>query len=669
MPKKQKKVVKKSRGSFALRMFVICSVVFSGFFLIGARLFYLQVLNSKEYRKDAEKQYTSKNNIKAKRGRIITNDGETLAYDNELHKIILDPTLLDEDEKIETVLTTFKKFIPKINTIQLKKEIEKNRAKNRRSQELKEVVNYSVYKELSNILAKKISRYSGAVSFQKYYERKYIQNNVFEEMIGFLNVENKGVYGIEKYYDEYLQGTDGYTEGFRNGNRKAFTSIETEKRKKIIEPTVNGNNVVLTVDSILQYALDEAIQKAFNKYEAETAMGILIEVDTGKILAMSSYPKAKNRSEIKNRPIIDFFEPGSIFKPITIAMGLESGVITEYSTVFSEGKIKVADRTIRDHDKTTLGVLSLEKLIANSGNVGMVKIGQMIDDEKFYKYLLDIGFGSKTGVDIFSESAPKLFSSKDLKPLKKANISFGQAISMTQIQMLMALNTVINDGYVLKPYIVDRVEDSEGNIVKQNSPVVVKKIFSDKVSKVNRKLMEAVVLDGTGRGIKIPGYKIGGKTGTAQKAGAKGYEYGKYFSSFYSFFPVDKPKYGILVTINEPKGSSYGAVVALPAVREVLEKLIKHRGINPQGLEVEKEKKIEEIRPLEIKKSVERIKREFENSLMPDLTGLSMREVLIALPTKKYKNYKLKGSGKVVSQFPKHGTILSSNTEIIINFE
>ena len=160
----------------------------------------------------------------------------------------------------------------------------------------------------------------------------------------------------------------------------------------------------------------------------------------------------------------------------------------------------------------------------------------------FHKYLADIGLGAKTGVDTYSETTKGLLKLRDLTEVKKSNISFGQGISMTQLQMLMALNTVVNNGKLMKPYLVDRIEDSNGNIVEQNKPIVIKKVFSDEVSKLNRRYMEAVVTRGTGRNAYIPGYRIGGKTGTAQKSGVGGYTKGKYFSSFFAFFPADKPK-------------------------------------------------------------------------------------------------------------------------------
>ena len=482
-------------------------------------------------------------------------------------------------------------------------------------------------------------------------------------MIGFLDSEGKGAYGIEKFYDEALTGTDGVVEGMRNpGN---FLTVDAIKNKKSVS-VQNGNNIILTIDSILQDTMDAELKRAFEKYSAASTMGILMEVETGRILAMSSYPKASNNAEVKNRPITDMFEPGSIFKPVTVAMGLDTGVITPNSTLYSAGHIKVYDRIIKDSSEAPKGTKTIEDLVAYSGNVGMVVIGSRIDAKVFHNYLDRVGMGKKTGIDTFAEMSPKLLSLKDLTAVRKSNVSFGQGIAMTQIQMITSINAVVNNGKLMKPYLVDRLEDDRGNIVKQNSPVVVRKIFEDDTSRRIRKYMEAVVTKGTGKGAQIKGYRIGGKTGTAQKPGVKGYEGRKYFSSFIAFFPVDNPKYIVLISINEPRtgGKHYGGEVALPSVRNVLEKLIKYMGISPEGnIEESRKEKAVEQKPM---KDLKKLLNEFNNNKMPDLTGLSLREIISIYPQIKFPKYKITGNGSVVEQYPSPGTKLDKNSEVRI---
>ncbi|RRD39936.1 peptidoglycan glycosyltransferase [Leptotrichia sp. OH3620_COT-345] len=653
----------KTWNSFRFRLMILVIFIISGFVWIIVNLFYIQIIRGNEWQKTGELQYKSEFTVKSKRGRIITGDGEVLAYDGETYDIVLDPTLVDP-ENIDKLTELLKKSIPSFDVSKVKNDILEKRKQNKKYLKLDYVLGYNEKKDILDILSKDKSLKSG-VFFETNYIRNYIKNRAFQETIGYLDVENKGIYGIEKTYNDQLTGVDGVIEGFRIPRK--FTTISALKDTKEVVLAKNGNNIFLTLDSVLQYTLDDELRKTYEQYSAVSAMGILMEVETGKILAMSSYPKARNNAEVKNRPITDLFEPGSIFKPITVAAGMQAGVINQNSIIESSGNIKVADRVIKDHDSSTTGSLNLESLIAKSGNVGMVKIAQMMKNKDFYSYLEKVGLGKKTGIDTFSETTQKLLPLKEMTEVKKSNISFGQGIAMTQIQMLMALNTVINHGKLIKPYLVDHIEDEEGNIVLQNSPVVLENVFSEEISKLNRYYMEAVVTKGTGRGAQVQGYRIGGKTGTAQKSGARGYEAGKYFSSFFAFFPVENPKYAILITINEPQGAYYGAAVALPSAKQVLEKLIKYKGINPQGVIVEK--KQQSMITLTAKNDLKKIAEEFGKDIMPNLGGISLRELLSVYPQEKFPKYKISGSGKVKEQLPLAGAKLTKDTEIKIVLE
>lgn len=648
-------------SAFKLRMAIISAGVVLAFFGIFLRLFFLQVVKGEEYKKTGEEQYRSNYTIPAKRGRIISNDGEILAFDGEDYVITLDPTLV-KDENIDKLMDLFKKNLPDLDTDKVKRDIILK--KNSKSKYLK--VNYKLgYNERKAIEDElDAAKYlSSGVFFEPSFSRNYIKNEIFQEMIGFLDSEGKGAYGIEKFYNEELTGTDGVVEGMKNpGN---FLTVDAIKNKKSVS-VQNGNNIILTIDSILQDTMDAELKRAFEKYSAASTMGILMEVETGRILAMSSYPKASNNAEVKNRPITDMFEPGSIFKPVTVAMGLDTGVITPNSTLYSAGYIKVYDRIIKDSSEAPKGTKTIEDLVAYSGNVGMVVIGSRIDAKVFHNYLDRVGMGKKTGIDTFAEMSPKLLSLKDLTAVRKSNVSFGQGIAMTQIQMITSINAVVNNGKLMKPYLVDRLEDDRGNIIKQNSPVVVRKVFEDDTSRRVRQYMEAVVTKGTGKGVQIKGYRIGGKTGTAQKSGLKGYDNRKYFSSFIAFFPVDNPKYIILISINEPKvgGKHHGSEVALPSVRNVLEKLIKYMGISPEGnIEESRKEKAVEQKPM---KDLKKLLNEFNNNKMPDLTGLSLREIISIYPQIKFPKYKITGNGSVVEQYPSPGTKLDKNSEVRI---
>ena len=664
-------------NTFNGRFVLIFLFTIIGFAALIGRVYYLQTKGGQKIREDSEKKYSYKTYRKAKRGKISTSDGQILAYDNEDYFVILDPTLIDE-ESIDTLLDMLKRYIESLDIQKYKLEYLEKKKAGRQYLKIDDKISYRTKIEIESEIdndkneaikqkKEKYKRRFKGIVFETVFTRNYVQSEAFQETLGFVNNENKGVYGIEKYYDEQLAGEMGVEPRLRIP--KPFLEIVKVKNKNEAKPAVEGQNLVLTLDSVMQYNLDDELQKAYIEHSATSTMGILIEVETGKILAMSSYPKAEDKSTIKNRTIVDFFEPGSIFKPITVAIGLDTKVINENTKIYSPGFIRVYDRIIRDHDSSTIGNLGLADIIAHSGNVAMVKIQEKIDKNTFYRYLIDIGLGGKTNVDTYFEATQKLREFKTLKDeVRRANISFGQGIAVTQIQMITALNTVINNGKLIKPYLVDRIEDNKGNIIKQNNPVMIRKVFSDEASRLNRRYMEASVNRGTSGGAYIPGYRVGGKTGTAQKAEKGGYG-NRHISSFFAFFPADKPKYAILITISEPKGGKYyGAQVALPSVRRVLEKLIEYKRIKPNG-KVKTPEKITEVVQQEKKKDLGKIKQDFDKNIMPDLTGISLREFLSIYPQGKFAQYEITGSGAVVSQFPEKGTKLDKHTKIQIMLE
>jgi len=664
-------------NTFNGRFVLIFLFTIIGFAALIGRVYYLQTKGGQKIREDSEKKYSYKTYKKAKRGKISTNDGQILAYDNEDYFVILDPTLIDE-ESIDTLLDMLKRYIESLDIQKYKLEYLEKKKAGRQYLKIDDKISYRTKIEIESEIdndkneaikqkKEKYKRRFKGIVFETIFTRNYVQSEAFQETLGFVNNENKGVYGIEKYYDEQLAGEMGVEPRLRIP--KPFLEIVKVKNKNEAKPAVEGQNLVLTLDSVMQYNLDDELQKAYIEHSATSTMGILIEVETGKILAMSSYPKAEDKSTIKNRTIVDFFEPGSIFKPITVAIGLDTKVINENTKIYSPGFIRVYDRIIRDHDSSTIGNLGLADIIAHSGNVAMVKIQEKIDKNTFYRYLIDIGLGGKTNVDTYFEATQKLREFKTLKDeVRRANISFGQGIAVTQIQMITALNTVINNGKLIKPYLVDRIEDNKGNIIKQNNPVMIRKVFSDEASRLNRRYMEASVNRGTSGGAYIPGYRVGGKTGTAQKAEKGGYG-NRHISSFFAFFPADNPKYAILITISEPKGGKYyGAQVALPSVRRVLEKLIEYKRIKPNG-KVKTPEKITEVVQQEKKKDLGKIKQDFDKNIMPDLTGISLREFLSIYPQGKFAQYEITGSGAVVSQFPEKGTKLDKHTKIQIMLE
>ena len=650
------------RYSFKKRLLFLVFSVLALFIILMMRLFYLQVIQGGKWKEEWDRQYKSELVEKAKRGKIYSSDGEILAFDVETYEVVLDPTIIKE-ENIDEIIGIIKKNIPNADLKSLKQNILQKKKDKKRYLKIDDKISYIQKRSILDDLGKKKYLKLG-VFFESFSIRNYTKNDVFKEVVGFQNSENEGLYGVEKYYNDLLKGKDGVVEIFKSPHGIFnLTSVSSGKEAKT--SSENGGNVILTIDSVVQYTLDAELKKAYEQFSAESTSGVVLETETGKVLAMASYPKGQDNSQVKNRPITDLFEPGSIFKPLIVGMALQEKAISENEIITSNGWIKIADRTIKDHDSSTTGALTLDKVIANSSNVAMVKIAQKVDKKVFYSYLEKMRLNKKTGVDTYSEATPRMFTIDKFTEVRRANVSFGQGINMTQLQMIGALNSLVNNGKYMRPYVVDSIVNEAGETIKKNSPFQESVIFSPEVSLKVRLLMEEVVTKGTGKGAIIEGYRIGGKTGTAQKAGINGYEQGKYFSSFFGFFPVDKPKYTILVTINEPKGQYYGAQVALPSVKAIIEKMIKYKGINPEGVtttQVDQAKKNIQTEQRDLNK----INQEFMSGIMPNLKGLSLRELLSVYPISLYPNYEFVGSGRVSEQSTLQGSKLSKNTKIRI---
>lgn len=631
-----------------------------------------QIFDSKNEReKLANIRYEIKE-VYAKRGSIISDDGHKLAFDIEKYNVILDPFNI-KDDMIQRVSEILSKYVNK-NSIELQENIKKYKSNKKRYMNLKTELDYISKTKLEEEIAKFKSEkkdHNKWLVCQVISERYGLEGQEFESIIGYVNKEKQAVYGVEKFYDDILKGKAGkarvYIPSAESNKEYTLQSIIGDQ---VIENAEKGYDVHLTIDSIMQYTVDEILKETYENFSAEAVMGILMETDTGKIIAIDSYPKSTGNHDIKNRPITDLFEPGSIFKPITVSAAIEENLINENTVIHSDGFIRVKDRVIHDHDNTTKGSLSIAQIIAHSGNVAMVKIAQLMNGETFYNYLKNFGLSEKTGIDSSYEFSGKLFPLKSFTEVRKSNVAFGQGISMTQIQMLTSLNSTINGGYLLKPFLVDKITDEKGNLIKQNERVVIHRPISENTSAQIRRMLEKVVTTGTGKQIAIDGYRIGGKTGTAQKAGERGYEKGKYFSSFFAFLPADKPKYSILITVNEPKGAYYGAAVALPPAKKIIEKLIKYKGMLPENIPVVETEEIkDEVKQNILKPSIKNVNESLKNNIMPNLLGLSIKEVVGLNMQSKYHKIKIKGRGMVVSQNIPAGNPLTQDSIIILELK
>jgi len=435
-------------------------------------------------------------------------------------------------------------------------------------------------------------------------------------------------------------------------------------------------DLVLTIDKDIQYKAQEALKSAVVRTKAKSGHCIVLNPETGEVLAMAVFPLFNPNIfwkyqpyQWRNRAITDSYEPGSTIKTFLLAAALDSRVVSPRTTFYCEqGEFRVANHII--HDTKGYGTLNVSDIVVFSSNIGAVKIGQILGYEKFSSYLKKFGFGSKTEIDLGGERTGFIRPAKQAKEIDRANLFFGQGMTATSLQLAVAMAAIANGGKLMRPFVVKTVKDQSGRVVKEVKPHEIRRVISPETSRKVVRILEGVVSeDGTGPLAAISGYRAAGKTGTSQKVDprTKSYSEKDYVAIFVGFVPADNPKMVILVTVDEPKGNPYGGLVAAPAFQEVGAWALNYLRITPQFrlAKVEKEPKAQEteITRLDLKPKT----RLEEADLLPDFKGQSMREVLVggrALGL----NVILEGTGLAVQQTPRPGSSLKKVDKVKVSF-
>jgi len=653
-------ILKKSRGMelFNQRayLFTFTMILFFGAF--GLRLGHIQLTKHKKFTNLAKQQSYGKYYLNGKRGQILDSTGKELAYDVDVYKVIIDPkrfyTLKEKDEIVGE--------LKKIQTFAVKDFKTKLKAgynKNKRYIKIMNKVDEVGKNKIDRIISKyKIT--ANEIYFEHSTERKYFSYNELAPIIGFMGAYSGeerrriGAYGIERYYDKYLKSNkiekNGYYTNFRN-----LLLPSDKKNNDFLEK--DGNNVQLTIDYYIQYILDDEMQKQIKKVTPKTAVGIIMEPNSGKILAMSSYPRAKNIAYLNNRAIRSQYEMGSIFKPIIMAEAYEEGVVNDSTRLDNpDGYIIRHGHKIRDSDSHGVGQISPQTVIRVSSNVGMSLISEKLDPPIFEKYLKGFNLYNKTGIDTFGELAPRQLPYKKWDGMKKYTMSYGQGIAVTPLQMISALSSTVNGGIYYEPYLVDNIKTPGGVTIKRNIPNPKRRVISEKTSKKIREMLKETVENGTGKNGGISGYSIGGKTGTAQISGRGGYLRHEYMSSFMGVFPAENPKYIMLIMFEKPNAKSYwqkfGAWIAAPVFKNTLDRILKYKGITPENVDI-----------LEEEKYTNNLSTNLDFDILPDFKESGVRLALM-IANKNNIEIIVEGKGQVVEQYPKPGTKLEEVKKI-----
>ena len=416
-------------------------------------------------------------------------------------------------------------------------------------------------------------------------KRFYPHNEMLSNVVGFSNIDNVGAEGLELLYNQKLSGRMGYRYTKRDAHGREMVALE----EKLI-PAVNGARLILTIDQYIQYVTEQALDEAFRKNHAQSAVAIVMNPKTGEILAMASRPTFDpNRlgesdvSHRRNRPITDIFEPGSVFKIVTAAAALNEGKVT-VNDVFNceNGQWHVRTNRII-HDVHPYGRLTFPEVLIKSSNIGTVKIAMRLGEEKLYKYIKQFGFGDKTGIDFPGEVSGILRPTEKWSGFSITSIPYGQEVAATAIQMIRAISVIANGGHIVRPYLLKEIQDADGITLSKKEPQMSEPILKPEAVQTMNQILERVVTEGTGDKAKIEGVKIAGKTGTAQKLNpGGGYSHNHFVGSFIGYAPADDPMLAMIISIDDPHPYYYGGTVAAPVFKDVIEQSLIYLGYVPE---------------------------------------------------------------------------------------
>lgn len=584
------------KRSFSIKLSLLSLFFVLLFFCLIGRMFYLQVLASDDLTRRALRQMTKSEMVKPERGLIFDRDKKRMVSNITRSNVLLDGKALKESDTYEKDKKAIESY--------MKKNFPESLAPLRKAIEDEKVSVVARGLDRNQAMELSMKNYPGIV-LEDYEARSYPFSNLASHIIGFTDREGKGLYGIEAYYDDLLSGISGKNIVFKDTQNKKMPGTEG----KMTKPH-KGLSVVLTVSEPIQKTLEDTLEEAKKKNKAKRISAIIQDTNTGAILAMGSTdsydlnaPRGpqnfeqkqtwKNLSQKQKQEIwydnwraftvSDLYEPGSTFKTITAAAALEEATTDPKKHYYCTGYI----RDLRGITITCTslpnphGDIIMADAFAQSCNTTFVNIARELGKESLYKYIKAFGFGQITGIDLPGEEkgiVPK--SEKDISDVRLATMSYGHGIAVTPIQMVTAISAVANGGYLMEPYLVSSWVDDNGEVVKEIEPHVKRQVISQSTSDSMRELLALVVEEGTGSLGGVNGYKVGGKTGTADKVSESGgYEKGKYISSFVSVAPIDDPKYTVLVIVEEPEGDYYGATVAAPINSKLMEATLRYNKV------------------------------------------------------------------------------------------
>lgn len=626
------------------RIKILFIVLLLLFIMIILRVFYVQMIDYKKLNKYAEDLWSRDLPIEADRGLILDRNGEVLANNLTTTSLVLIPNQIKNKKKTTKLLAE----ILNVSYKDMKQHVYKQTSIERVHPE---------GRRLSYDVAEKISALKlDGVYLVKEAKRNYPYKNLLSHSLGYVGIDNQGLSGLELQYDKYLTGKSGAIKYFSDakGNKLNLSDIYVEPQ--------DGMNLSLTIDLDIQKSLERELDNVVDMFSPDMALAIVMNPNNGEILGMASRPdydpnNYQDYSEevlSRNLPIWASYEPGSTFKIITTSAAVEENVVDlQKDHFYDSGSVTVDGAVLRCWKAGGHGEQTMLQVLQNSCNPGFVKMGQLLGKEKLFSYIDKFGFGEKTGVDLNGEGKGIIFDLNQVGNVELATSAFGQGVSVTPIQQVAAVSAVVNGGTLYQPYIVKSISEKEtGSIIYEAKMKKVRQVISKKTSKIMRKALESVVAKGGGKSAFIEGYRIGGKTGTAQKVKDGKYLVGNYIMSFMAVVPSNDPQAVLYLAIDNPKNTALlSSYTTTPIARRILLDIIDALGIEKQDNELEKDLEWTDI----------------PTHKVPNVVGKTVEEA-----KKKLKKFTIEYSGngkKVVAQSPEKGEKLEEGGTVRLLLE
>ena len=647
---------------FRARIALLGACVMCVALLVIVRAFHVQIATGDRLREMAEDQHLRHLRVSPRRGAIYDRHGAELAVSADVDSVYANPRRLKAMEQDPQIVA---RRIAKVLDVDYER-LAKRLAADRYFVWIERQVTPN---EATRIRELDIPGVELMTEARRYYPNRHLAAH----LLGFADIDGRGIEGIELAYEDRLRGSDRRVEAIRDRRGHVVFADDMEDDR-----TIQGQSVVLTIDKAIQHIAERELALGVRTFEARGGSVVVMDPSSGEILALANYPPFNPNEPSKhpiahrrNRAVVDRFEPGSTVKPFTMAAALAAGAVKPNQSINCEnGVTRLGGRLL--HDAHPYEWLTPTQILAYSSNIGTAKIALDLGKKDLYRGFRRFGFGEPTGLGVPGETAGILRHYRRWYEIDTAAVSFGQGMSVTNVQLATAMSAIANGGRLMQPMLVRRMSDGHGAIIEENKPRVRRQVVPRRVAKLVGQMLTAVTEPGgTAMEAAVDGYLVAGKTGTAQKADYVhgGYAKDKWLASFIGFAPADRPSVVISVVIDEPVIAHYGGTVAGPVFRRIAEVTLRHMGITPEGRQaVLAKKKEQQIAVVETETAPEEEPVEKGESAVPDVRSLPLRQAVIALHAESLVA-EVQGSGVVVSQEPAPGKAVSHGSVVRLQLE